>query len=285
MSRKTGDTEAFDKSWQEHKEAYYTHWTRGDPQNQVQFAFRNHWIIFQELMKNVRFNKGKRCLEVGCGRGSISAYFSDAGFECTLLDSSESVLKIAKTIFKRNNLKAKYKIGDANNLPFDDNSFDVVVSIGLLEHFKDIEKPVKEQIRILDKGGLFLGYIVPKYTNNVQKDYTWINEILKGYVSESKKIKQPQKEDLFRTDYDSKIYIDIMKKYNMEDVQASGIYPVPMISHSIEFPFTIMPERSERALISYFKGILEEQRNKTGKKPWLCKEGYGHAFLVWGYKK
>ena len=84
----TGDKESFIKSWQGRKEGLYNHWTRDEPKNQIQLAFREHWKVFQELLKNKLFNKGKRCLEVGCGRGTASAYFSDAGYNCTLLDIS-----------------------------------------------------------------------------------------------------------------------------------------------------------------------------------------------------
>lgn len=285
MSKKMGDIESFEKSWQGRTEAYYNHWTRGAPKNQVQFAFRNHWIVIKELMNNKNFNNGKRYLEVGCGRGSISSYFSDAGYECSLLDISEEAINIAKEIFRRNELKAKFKIGDAINIPFNDNSFDIIVSIGLLEHFGDIKPLIKEQIRVLDKGGIFLGYVVPKYRDNVQNDYNWINDILKGYVSESKKIIQPQKEELYRTDYDSKKYIKIMKKNGLHDIHASGIYPLPMISHSIKFPFTLMPEKSEKVLLKYFRKCLEEQKKQSDINPWLCEEGYGQAFLIWGFKK
>ena len=280
-----GDIESFEKSWYGRAEAHYNHWTRETPKNQVQFAFRNHWIVFKELMNNKDFNNGKRCLEVGCGRGTISSYFSDAGYECTLLDISEEAINIAKEIFRRNELKGKFKIGDAINIPFNDNSFDIIGSIGLLEHFQDIESPIKEQIRVLDKGGIFLGYVVPKYRENIQKDYNWINYILKGYISESKKVLQPQKEELYRTDYDSKKYIKIMKKYGLYNVQAVGIYPLPMISHSIEFPFTLMPEKSEEALLKYFEKCLEERKKHSDVNPWLCEEGFGQAFLIWGFKK
>ncbi len=285
MSKKIGDIESFEKSWQGRTEAYYNHWTRGATKNQVQFAFRNHWIVFKELMNNRNFNNGKRCLEVGCGRGSISSYFSYAGYECTLLDVSEEAINIAKEIFRRNQLTAKFKIGNAINIPFNDESFDIIVSIGLLEHFEDIKHLIKEQTRVLDKGGLFLGYVVPRYRDNVQNDYIWINNILKGYLYESKKKVQPQKEKLYRTDYNSIKYIKIMEKNGLYDIHASGIYPLPMISHSIEFPFTLMPEKSEKVLLSYFKKCLEERKKNSDMNPWLCEEGYGQAFLIWGYKK
>ena len=45
-----------------------------------------------------------------------------------------------------------------------------------------------------------------------------------------------------------------------------------------------MPQKSEQELVQYFKKILIEIEKKTGTHPWLCKEGYGNAFLVWGVK-
>lgn len=278
----SGDKESFIKSWQTRKERSYNHWTRKEPKNQIQLAFRNHWEVFQGLIGGKLFNKGKRCLEVGCGRGTISAYFSDAGYDCTLLDISTEVIEVAREIFRKNNLKAKFRVGDANNLPFKDNSFDVVVSIGLLEHFEDIETPIKEQIRVLDRGGIFLSYVVPKYKDNIQKDYEWINEILKGYAKEKTSV-QP-KEKIFRSDASSKIYMKVLKKNNLRKINSSGIYSLPMISHSVEFPFTLMPEESEKTIVKYFKEMLDKRRKLTKKHPWFCEEGYGQAFLIWGFK-
>jgi ubiquinone/menaquinone biosynthesis C-methylase UbiE len=283
QEKKRGDRVSFDRNWQERKEALYTHWTRAYPQNQIQLAFRNHWEVFRLLMENSRFNRGNRCLEVGCGRGSISAYFSDAGYECTLVDISQHVVQIAQKIFENNALRGTFVVGDVRSLPFPDSSFDIIVSIGLLEHFESITLPIKEQIRILDSGGLFLGYVVPKYTQNVQTHYEWVNDILKGYVGESES--REQKAAIYRSDADSTPYITLLKKCHVQGIQASGIYCLPMISHSPEFPFTLMPPESESALVKYFETILEMRRKETERHPWLCKEGYGQAFLVWGFKE
>src|SRR5256885_1936329 len=78
-------------------EVDYIHWTRGEPCNQIQLAFRCHWLLFQELM-GPGF-QGRRMLELGCGRGSISAYFADAGFDCTLMDISPSAIEAARRVF------------------------------------------------------------------------------------------------------------------------------------------------------------------------------------------
>lgn len=275
-----GDGDSFDRNWKECKESHYTHWTRNKVENQTQLVFRNHWILFQEIIANSNYNGGKNVLEIGCGRGTLSCYFSDAGYDCTLVDISSKVINIAETIFNENNLKAEFIVDDANNLNFKENTFDIIFSIGLLEHFEDVEQTLKEQYRILNKGGLFFAYVVPKYTNNIQREYKWINNILKGYKTEE----EITKTKVFRSDDDSKKYIKILKEIGLKEINSSGVYPLPMISHSIEFPFSLMPKKSEKVIVEYFEEILKKRKKETKKNPWLCKEGYGQAFLIWGLK-
>ncbi|MDA7633739.1 methyltransferase domain-containing protein, partial [bacterium] len=187
-------------------------------------------------------------------------------------------------IFTRNELKGKFDVGDVNNLPYDSGSFDLVFSIGLLEHFENIETPLREQVRILDKGGLFIGYVVPKYENNIQSGFEWINEILRGYLKEDA-LDQCEKEQVFRSDLDSSHYLPVLEKLGLSDVQTSGVYPLPMISHSTEFPFTLMSPESESSLVRQLEIMLKQNAEKSGRHQWLCEEGIGQAFLIWGFKR
>lgn len=283
MVEYSGTNEEWNQNWQSRKEAHYTHWTKTEPVNQIQLAFRNHWTLFNTFMDSPAFNGGKRVLEVGCGRGSLSSYFSEAGYDCTLLDLSPDVIEIAKKIFSQNGLSGDFRVGDAYDLALDDNSFDLVFSIGVFEHFEDIVTPIKEQIRVLDKGGLFIGYIVPEYKNNIQKNYGWINEVLKGYAnSEKSELQAIDKHEVYRSDRGSEKYIPVLKECGLSNVSSSGVYPLPMVSHSIDFPFSLMPAESEKAFVEYLKTILRE--NTRFPHPWMCNEGDGNAFVVWGYK-
>ena len=281
-----GEAESFDNNWKIRSEAHYLHWTRGQIKNQIQFAFRNHWEVFSELMtKAASFNGGKRVLEVGCGRGSLSAYFSDAGYNCTLLDISAEAIKIAEEAFSKNDLNAEFHVGDAESLSFSDMSFDIVFSIGLLEHFEILDSVISEQVRVLDSGGLWFGYIVPKYIDNIQKDYNWINTILAQYAVIDNST-QPVKAEIFRSDYGSERYLPILEKNGINVLGVSGIYSTPMISHSIDFPFSLMPEVAELEFVSYQNTLLNSRRVSHPKRhPWLCEEGEGNAFLIWGVKK
>ena len=98
MDYDKGSVKEFDQNWLKRKETAYSHWTRGKPENQIQLAFRNHWITFNELLDGKVGDK--KCLEIGCGRGSLSAYFADDGWDCTLLDISSTVIDQAKAAFE-----------------------------------------------------------------------------------------------------------------------------------------------------------------------------------------
>ena len=275
----------FIELWEKRDETYYIHWTNKEPKTQIQLAFRKHWELFRKIINKLGI-RGKNCLEVGCGRGTISSYMSNADYNCTLLDASFEVIQNAQKIYKDFKLKGKFVRGDVFYLPFLDEEFDIVFSIGLLEHFKNPKKVIEEKLRILKKEGLFFAYIVPKKFVNIQHKYEWINDILKGYIQfYEDNVKKDKEKHIFRTYYNSKLYIRILKDLGVQKVEHCGVYPLPMISHSIEFPFSLMPPESEEALVNYFKTILTERRRIYKRNPWVCNEDEGQGFFVWGIKK
>ena len=222
----------------------------------------------------------ERVLEVGCGRGSLSCYFSDAGYDCTLLDSSKTVLEVAKNIFKKNNLKGNFIVGDANDIKLPSKTFDIIFSIGLLEHFENIENPLREQIRLLDKGGVWFGYIVPEYNNNIQVEYEWINDILKGYQNK-KDDYSIKKEDIYRSDYGSERYIPVLDKLGLGKIRRAELF----IANDITFQgLSIFPyaKESELALTEYFEKTRRE-KNSDRYSPYYVMKVMG-VFLIWGVK-
>jgi ubiquinone/menaquinone biosynthesis C-methylase UbiE len=277
---KKGSVAEFDENWRELADSSPYHFKRGDPDHQIQFAFQNHWRVFKNVMKGIPSGKA---LEVGCGRGSMGAFFAEAGLETTLLDTSPSALQIARANFQNDNLEAEYICGDALELPFDDDQFDVIVSIGLLEHFEDIETAVKEQVRVIKKGGYFLGYVVPERSISVQKLGSPVNFILKLFQTGlfGKKGHLPLKFPIYRNEYASQNYLNILDGLNVTESGAFGMFPVPLISHSVNFPFSIMEPSSERRLVWLWRFLLGLRR---GTDPWICSEKWGLAFLVWAKK-
>ena len=93
-------------------------------------------------------------LELGCGTGHWSDYFSKKGFNVTGIDISDAMLNVAKN----KKINVKFKIADSQNIPFNDESFQIISSITMLEFVDNPDKVIKEIYRVLKKGGwLILG--------------------------------------------------------------------------------------------------------------------------------
>lgn len=105
--------------------------------------------------------KGKT-LEVGAGSGRLSCLLALRGYETTCLDYISEALQVARSNYKAVGAKGFFVSGDGRNLPFKEETFDVVMSTGLLEHFKNPQIIISEMTRVLTKGGLFYSDIVPK---------------------------------------------------------------------------------------------------------------------------
>jgi Methylase involved in ubiquinone/menaquinone biosynthesis len=284
QNNKTGSAAEFNANWENRKESLYNHWCADKPQNQIQFAFARHWDVFSELMR--RAEPGTS-LEVGCGRGSISSHFAEHGWDVTLLDHSQSVLDISRQIFAHNGHKATFLVGDANALPFLDRQFDAVVSIGLLEHFENVERPLEEQWRVLRPGGWLLAYIVPERPDNLQKWFNWLNTVLRLVVPPvlTKQDRPEQKEPIFRNDYTSAAYVPVLERLGAKAPFVSGMYSMPMVSHSPEFPFSLLPAPLEKVLVAIFFCAVKLRSLLMGRHGWLCSERAGQAFLVAAQKE
>ena len=95
-------------------------------------------------------------LEVGCGGGIFSEEIARLGFNITGIDPSGQSLNSAVHHAKESNLKIKYEKGEGENLPFQNNSFDVVLCCDVLEHVRDLPGVISEISRILKSGGIFI---------------------------------------------------------------------------------------------------------------------------------
>jgi len=281
---KKGSIEAFRSNWIQRQESKRYHFKRGAPENQIQFAFQNHWRVFRQILGDIRTG---RVLEVGSGRGSMAAFFSDAGFEVHLLDTSQQVLGIARDNFDLDGLLGQYTCGNALSIPYPTGKFDIVMSIGLLEHFREIEPILAEQLRVLRPGGFFLGYVVPENFISVQLLATPINAFLRlehsvcqGFATRDIKMEHPPKEDLYRNNFPAEKYLSVLQTMRVQTSGSFGMFPVPLISHSPRFPFSLMSSGRERVLVKLWQFLLKPCSGQIND-PWSCHERWGLAFLVW----
>lgn len=279
---KKGSVEAFDSNWADRKETKYFHFNKNNPETQIQLAFSENFKLFNEILDKPDFTG--RVLEVGCGRGSVSAYYANNGWDCTLLDLSKEAIDRAKEAFNANGLEAKFDVGDALNLPYEDATFDLTFSIGLLEHFEDSTDVIAEQKRVLKDGGLFIAYVVPDFEDNIQYQYEWVNELLR-LVQPSQDNSEKPKDEVFRSDNLSSHYMEIMNKLDLNKTDVTGCFPLPMVSHSPDFPFSLLNPNAEKHLVKTFKKMLSDRAKKLNmNNPWRCDVDFGQALVISGIK-
>lgn len=92
---------------------------------------------------------GARLLDVGCGRGAVATLLSDRFDEVHGVDTDEQALAVAA---ERGVAVAQVDL-DREPLPFEDGSFDAVVSLDVIEHVLDPAVFVRELARVLRPGG------------------------------------------------------------------------------------------------------------------------------------
>jgi ubiquinone/menaquinone biosynthesis C-methylase UbiE len=119
-----------------------------------EFAHKPNEIPFSNLI-NFNEMKGKKVLEIGCGMGSHAALFARSGANYIGIDITS---KAVETTNKRLELfsinqNAKAIQVDAENMPFESNTFDFVWSWGVIHHSSNTEKIVSEIYRVLKPDG------------------------------------------------------------------------------------------------------------------------------------
>lgn len=104
------------------------------------------------------FASGGKCLEIGCGCGVgaqiIHQSFSPGSIHA--LDIDVEMLQAAKKKRKAwRDVPLHLLAGDAQELPFADNSFDAVFNYGIIHHLEDWQKGITEIARVLKDNGVF----------------------------------------------------------------------------------------------------------------------------------
>jgi len=106
-----------------------------------------------EILENWSITPQQRLLDIGCGSGQSAIPAARLGHKVTGIDIAENLITYAKHRAKLENLNIHFDAGDAESLPYEDNSFDVVISMIGAMFAPRPDRVVSEINRVLRPGG------------------------------------------------------------------------------------------------------------------------------------
>ena len=115
--------------------------------------------IKENIIKTFKLNQKKsplkniKVLDIGCGGGLLAEPMCRLGAKVTAIDASEKNINVAKLHAKKNNLKINYICTSPEKLK-NDNKFDVILNMEIVEHVEDINFFLRSCSKLLKKNGI-----------------------------------------------------------------------------------------------------------------------------------
>ena len=110
-----------------------------------------------DILNEKVINKDSYILDIGCGTGRWSKYLSSKVGFIEAIDPSNAVFAANKLLENINNIRITK--ASVDNIPFEDNTFDFAMSIGVLHHIPDTQQAMKDAVKKVKIGGYFYCYL------------------------------------------------------------------------------------------------------------------------------
>ena len=170
------------KYWEENTPQYwYSNKEEGSKEYYDDIQRVRYSEVYTYLPKLAEFDKhaGKKVLEIGCGQGTDLLQYAKSGSKVFGTDLTEAAIKKTKQMFLVYGIDADLRVCNAEDLKcFEDNSFDIVYSFGVIHHTPETQKCIDDIRRVLKPGGKAFVMIYAKGLNYLFK--LFYNHILQG---------------------------------------------------------------------------------------------------------
>lgn len=235
-------------------------WEQNKDKSLERIIAQSMWsVLTKRLLEPLNGDRSIKLLEAGCGSGAVALWliknYGDIKWEVTLLDSSMAALSVAHKLAVKEGLEKNIKIirGDMLEMPFPDESFDLVMNEGVMDHFDTgtRQKAFYEMARITKANGKLM-VIVPNAVNpfyrlkKALQEYndTWKYGFEKGYTFWELK--------------------RIFKSLNFSEIRTTGD---SFLSDSKGLFRLILPAGNGRKIMSEGKGRFDAKANERLKIP------------------
>ena len=102
-------------------------------------------------------------MELGCGSGQLASFFYKKGVSIIASDISETAIDHARKLYP----DVMFQTHSAEELPYEDGSFDIVMSFDVLEHLPNVDQHLREVRRVLKPDGYYLFQTPNKLSNAI----------------------------------------------------------------------------------------------------------------------
>jgi len=157
-------------------------------------------------------------LDVGCGSGQNSEYYVHQGAKVHGIDLSTKEIEMASE-----KLPGKYIVGDMKNLPFEENTYDAVMSYYALQASDNVPKSLQEMIRVVKPGSLItiitkhpLRQLLESHAHGNGSNY-FEKRMVTSYIFDKKiKLSEPSHtlEEYFGPEILSKASLELFEEHN-----------------------------------------------------------------------
>lgn len=215
-------------------------------------------------------------LEVGCGAGNLALALAQRGLRVHAVDSSEAMVEQARQLAATSDAGDRLSVGPASiyELPFDDNSMDLVIAIGVIPWIEHPNSAMHEMARVTKPGG----YIVFTADNRARLNNLldpWLNPLVAKYKRKLRRqlersgLRKPPKE-IDSSLHGQRFVNDMLKSAKLKKVRHKTLGFGPFTF----FRLKLLPDRSGIALHKRL------QRLADANKPVLRGTGSHHIVIA-----
>jgi demethylmenaquinone methyltransferase/2-methoxy-6-polyprenyl-1,4-benzoquinol methylase len=139
---------------------------RYDLINDIQ-SFGLHRLWKRRVLRLARVQPGERALDLCCGTGDLTLALAKRGADATGLDFSDPMLQVAKEKAQSAKSKIEFIRGDAQQIPFPNETFDVLTIGYGLRNLADLDAGLRDMWRVMKPRGRFVALEFGKPGNSV----------------------------------------------------------------------------------------------------------------------